>query len=122
MRRKHFASGQGGMALIEGLISILIFSLGILAIVGLQASVLRFSTESKYRADASFLANQSIGRIWGDRTNLANYQVSNETVYGLPNGKRTVAISGNQVTVTITWKMPGESTVHTYSIVAHING
>lgn len=64
---------QGGIILIEALIAILIFSMGILAIIGLQAQSVRNSSEAKYRADASFLANQIIGRIWADRSNIATY-------------------------------------------------
>lgn len=65
--------GQSGAMLLEALIAILIFSLGILAIIGLQAQSIRNSAEAKYRSDAAYLANQLIGRMWADRANLANY-------------------------------------------------
>jgi type IV pilus assembly protein PilV len=110
------------MMLIEGLVAILIFSFGILAIVGLLASTTRFSTDAKYRADASFLANQSIGTMWTDRNNLSSYAITNQAVTSLPSGTRTIAVAGNQVTVTITWQMPGEAAGHTYSVIALING
>lgn len=64
---------QSGAMLLEALIAILIFSLGILAIIGLQAQSIRNSAEAKYRSDAAYLANQLIGRMWADRANLANY-------------------------------------------------
>jgi len=55
--------------LLEGLISILLFSIGILAIVGLQATSIKISGDAKYRSDASLLANQLIGQMWmSDRT------------------------------------------------------
>lgn len=54
---------QSGLTLIESLISILIFSLGILGLAGLQANAIKMSTDAKYRADAAFLANDLIGRI-----------------------------------------------------------
>ncbi len=66
-------NSQSGAMLLEALIAILIFSLGILAIIGLQAQSIRNSAEAKYRSDASYLANQLIGRMWADRANLANY-------------------------------------------------
>ena len=65
---------QRGYLLIEALVSILIFSTGILAIFSLQAASIQNSADAKYRADASFLANQIIGYMWGDRANLAAYQ------------------------------------------------
>ena len=64
---------QSGVMLLEALIGILIFSIGILAMVGLQAASVKNQADAKYRADASYFANQIIGQMWGDRTNLATY-------------------------------------------------
>jgi type IV pilus assembly protein PilV len=55
---------QTGFMLLEGLLAILIFSLGILAVVGLQARSIGHSTLAKYRNDASFAANKLIGLMW----------------------------------------------------------
>lgn len=121
MKQAKLPDAQRGMMLLEGLIAILIFSFGILAIVGLQVSTLRYTTDAKYRADASFIANQSIGTMWTDRNNLAAY-AKTETLSELPSGTRTIAVAGNVVTVTITWKLPGQAAAHQYKVVAHING
>ena len=67
------ARSQSGVMMLEALIAILIFSLGILAIIGLQAESIRNSSGAKFRSDASFLANQVIGYMWADRANLALY-------------------------------------------------
>ena len=64
---------QRGMMLLEGLIAILIFSLGILAMVGMQAVSIGHTSQAKYRLDATFAANKLIGRIWADTANRANY-------------------------------------------------
>jgi type IV pilus assembly protein PilV len=58
---------SGGSVLLEALVGILIFSIGILALVAMQAESIRNTTEAKYRNDASYLANQIIGRMWADR-------------------------------------------------------
>ncbi len=113
---------QGGMVLVEGLVAIVIFAMGVLAIVGMQAATVRQATDAKYRSDASFLASQAIGMMWSDRGNLAAYAVEDEEVSALPNGKRTIAVDGTQVTVTVTWQMPGESTVHSHSSMTRIDG
>lgn len=55
---------QQGVILIEGLIAILIFSMGILALMGLQAVAISYSTAAKYRADASYLADQIVSEMW----------------------------------------------------------
>jgi type IV pilus assembly protein PilV len=70
---KQLPNGQRGLSLLEGLISILIFSFGLLGLVGLQAASLRNSADAKYRADATFLANQIVGQMWADRANIASY-------------------------------------------------
>jgi type IV pilus assembly protein PilV len=115
-------TGQRGIVLLEGLIAMLIFSLGILAIVGLQAAVTRHATDAKYRADASFIANQSIGLMWADRKNLANYEVTDEDVAALPSGKRSVEVTGDTVKITVTWKMPGEAAAHNFTLISQIRG
>ncbi len=68
-------SGQRGAYLLEALIGILIFSLGILGIVGLQAQAMKFTNDSEYRAEAVYLANSVISKMWADnRAQLkANY-------------------------------------------------
>ena len=64
-----FARQQSGMILIEALLAILIFSLGILALVGLQATSVKQSADAKYRTEAALLANEIIGQMWvSDRT------------------------------------------------------
>ena len=122
MKTRRALQKQGGMVLVEGLVAIVIFALGVLAIVGMQAATVRQATDAKYRVDASFLANQAIGMMWSDRANLSAYAVEEEEVSALPNGKRTIAVDGTQVTVTVTWQMPGESTVHSHSSMTRIDG
>jgi len=63
MRTPGPLKNQSGVMLLEALIAILIFSIGILGLVGLQANAINLSTDAKYRADAALLANQLIGRL-----------------------------------------------------------
>lgn len=103
---------QQGSVLLEALIGILIFSMGILALVGLQAASTKFATDAKYRSDAAYLANQTLGNMWVDTANISAYAVTDQTVPELPGGKRTIAVTGDTltgyvVTVTLTWLTPG---------------
>lgn len=60
---------QDGVMLLEALLAILIFSVGILAIVGMQGSAVNAVSDAKYRSDASMLADQLVGQMWAsDRT------------------------------------------------------
>ena len=64
---------QRGSLLLEGLIGILLFSIGILAVVALQGNAVKQVSQAKYRTDAGFLADQVIGQIWANRANALTY-------------------------------------------------
>ena len=55
---------QRGMLLIEALCAILIFSFGVLGLVGLQASTISQSSDAKLRSAAAQLADQLINQMW----------------------------------------------------------
>jgi len=112
---------QTGAVLLEGLIAILIFSIGILALVGLQATSMKNTTQAKTRIDASLIANQRLGQIWVDIPGMGSYAEEDTDVPELPGGKRTTTIVGNEVTITVTWQMPGDSTTHSYTTIAQVN-
>jgi type IV pilus assembly protein PilV len=67
------ATAQRGVMLLEALIAILIFSIGILGLVAMQGTAISNISDAKYRTDAGFLADQLIAQIWVDRANLASY-------------------------------------------------
>lgn len=71
--KKSYSSHQQGSAILEALISILIFSIGILSLMNLQAASIKNSSDARYRADATYLANQIIGQMWVDRGNISAY-------------------------------------------------
>lgn len=63
---------QSGVMLLEALIAILIFSLGILGVVAMQASAVAASRDAQYRSVASQLADELIGQMWsGNRDGAA---------------------------------------------------
>lgn len=126
---------ESGIALIEALISVLLLSLGILGLIGLQGSMSANLTDAKYRAEASFLANQLLGQMWIDQTNLAKYAISGSsctqtynqcsdwlTKVGkeLPGGGASVTLNGTAVTITVTWRTPGVGVPHNYVLSANV--
>lgn len=118
-------SSQEGAILLEALIAILLFSFGILALTGLQAAMIKNTDDAKYRAEASFIAQQKLSEIWlntaGNAT-LAGYVVTDSPTAQLPGGKTTVAVSpSREITVTVQWTMPG-GTEHTYFANGRIEG
>lgn len=124
------ARSQGGVMLLEALVAILIFSLGIIALLGLQANSIIQVSQAKYRTDASYLANQIIARMWVDQANIASYVAKGyagrqdwDTLVAstLPAGDGAIAVTGNQVTVTVRWRQPEDTTVRRFQTVATIN-
>ena len=80
MKSRSGLSTQYGSVLLEALIAILLFSMGMLALAGVQASALKHAADAKYRAEASFLASQIIARMWGENpANLTSYRHNTTT-------------------------------------------
>lgn len=132
--------------LLEALIGILIFSLGILALVAMQAIAVTSVSNARYRTEAAFLANEIIGTAWVDRgsnyANLANYTVTagstsyavtqawvnkvNAMLPGTTANPPDIAIAtpasgGRQMTVTVRWKAPDATAASNHVAVAFIS-
>ena len=125
---------QKGVALIEALIAVLIFSFGVLGIVGLQAAMVKGTTQAKSRTDASFVAQRRVAMIWADPdpATITNFAEVDTPVAELPAGTRTTTVTmatpppgitaqNADVVVTVRWTVPGEPQ-HSYSTNAHIYG
>ena len=137
---------QEGVMLLEALIGILIFSLGVLALVAMQAVSVSTVSNARYRTEASFLANEILSQVWVDRganyANVSNYAVTggvgastqsqnwvdkvnqhmpNSTAFPPTVAIATPASGGRQVTVTIRWKAPEATDVSNHTAVAFIS-
>ncbi|MCU0804491.1 MAG: type IV pilus modification protein PilV [Burkholderiales bacterium] len=79
---------QQGVTLIESLIAILIFSMGILALVGMYSSAVSRTTDSQYRIEAANHANRIVGQIWAnvDRSTAASLTASLNAFQHNPGG------------------------------------
>lgn len=141
------AKGQVGSMMLEALVAILIFSVGILAVVGMQTAAVKAASDAKYRSDASLLANELIGQMWvsdrvaanmqanfqgGGGTNGAAYTtwLNNAVIPALPGVTSTVNqptvtvnTANGQVTISVFWLLPSEpagTTAHNYTTMAQI--
>jgi type IV pilus assembly protein PilV len=127
--KSHYPSSQAtqqGIVLLESLIAILIFSLGILALAGLQTAMIKNTSDAKYRAEAAFVAQQQLGLMWVDPANLNLYQAKGIQDISdlLPNGTRevTLPVIGNgEVKIEVKWQLPGQA-AHNYTTYARITG
>lgn len=62
--------------LLEALVAILIFSLGVLSLIQLQAVSIRQASGAEYRSVATLLANDLISRMWASNRNAALLQTN----------------------------------------------
>jgi type IV pilus assembly protein PilV len=120
MRKELQAPGrERGVMLIEALIAILIFSIGILAVVGMQSVAIKNVTESKHRSEAAFLAEELMAQMWLDqnisatKVNTSNVTVAN---YNYPGSGSVPARLGTISPPTgwigrVTTKLAGATTV-----------
>ena len=137
---------QGGSGLIEALISLVTISIGILGMIGMQAALLAENGESRVRMQAGFFATSILGMAAANPENVGcfivnstqtvacpstdaatqaatwNTQVSNV----LPNSAAVppqVAYDGTsgQLTVTLRWRINGDTTVHNYIATTQVS-
>lgn len=142
-------AAQSGVMLLEAMVAILIFSLGVLSIIQLQAVSIKQASGAEYRSMAALLANDLISRMWASdktaatlQTNFgssgANYTQWLNTVRssGLPNvsndkgtlptvtfatGPATTSGTPSSIAqVTVFWQEPGDTTKHSYTAVAQL--
>lgn len=142
-------SSQKGSMVVETVIAILLFSIGILTLIGLQATAIKVSAESKNRSEAAFLGNQVIAQMWVDAGNMASYahnptgslctpsggatthspavawlNTVNAALPGATSDRQQVIVDSTTrtVTVSVCWQYPGEARPHSYVARAQIRG
>lgn len=136
-------NSQGGVALLEALIAILIISFGILGIIGLQATSVSLTTDARYRVEAAAFAERLVAEMWvSDPLTLpADYawtgtgvppaklqkwygdlQAGGGALPGVGDKKPTVAFGANNlVTVTVFWKPPQSDRFHSHTLISTVN-
>lgn len=129
---KSFRRTMRGYVLLEALVALLIFSLGLLGMIGFEAASTRIASDSRFRTEAAILVDELISKMSVDQrsTVAAKYAYDsasgikgaasdawfNDRVVGaskLPNASAKVDIANGAaldtltVTVTLTWTLPG---------------
>jgi len=109
-RGRHRPAGQRGVALIEVMVGLLIFLIGVLGIIGLQAKAIQFTVQAEDRSRAALLANDLVAQMWAKRsTDLPEKDVSDwkaRVAASLPAASASVGSANGVATVKIEWKSP----------------
>lgn len=135
-------STQQGALLLEALVSILIFSVGILSLVSFQAASVRNTMNSTFRSTAGILADRLVASMWTNKADLASFALEKssdcpespkrpvdiwlcEVQQSLPGsrgeGAPTVEVSPDGVvTVTVRWKLPSNNSLNIFRLVSQI--
>ena len=122
--------GERGYVLLEALVALLIFSLGLLGMIGFQAASTRIATDSRFRTEAAILADELISKMSVDKRAVVVSEYAYKSPGGggaaahawftqrvtngskLPNPKAKVVVESGKaidtfvVTVTIEWDLP----------------
>lgn len=124
-------SNASGLTLLEVLIAVVILSIGLLGLAGLQTTSLKFSTSAYYRTQATALAYGLADRMRSDREAALDGQFNgavedpppacdpdmapgataadalaawrNALACRLPAGTGAIAANGGDVTITVQW-------------------
>lgn len=113
-RRTTARRNQGGVSLIEIMIVVLLFSVGLIGLVNMQARAVQFSISAEDSGRAALLANELAAEMWA--ANTVNLPAATVTAWsaratdltrsGLPNSSADVAVSGNVARISVEWRAP----------------
>ena len=117
-----------GISMIEVLVVIVLFSFGLIGVVGLQAKAVQNSVSAEDFNRAAMLANEVASVIWTNQSVILapatiaswNTAVADPTGRGLPNGQGTVTVAANVATITITWRAPHDPVGSNRNYVTHV--
>jgi len=130
---------QSGVALLEAMVAVLIFSFGVLGLIAILAGSIRATNDARYRAEAA-LAQALLGAMWSTRAadldtefgaggpqlvagqsqvaNLLPAIGSNLPIVDL--SQPGLSTQSRRVVVTMFWQLPGEAGRHQLLITAQI--
>lgn len=120
---------QKGVSLLESLIAMLVLSIGLLGVLGLQTKSLVHNRSAYFETQASNMAQDMLDRVRANHAQASAYGLtmgSNATGSGLPTndqaewiadlasalpgGEGGIAIANSQVSVTVRWRDASEAT------------
>jgi len=111
-------TNQSGFMMVEVLVAILLFSVGLMGLIALQTATTQNATIAEYRTMAAGLSNELVTQMWIKKTadpassalsaDIARWKTKVSTS-GLPNATGEVLRTGNITSVTVRYKLPSKA-------------
>jgi len=132
------SSRDGGSALIESLLAVLVFSVGLLSLLALLTATLKESNNARYRSEASLLATDLVSRMWSGKRSLQSLRqrftpAADEYQRWLERVRSTLpGVTDNQnlpelliddertITLTLRWQIPSDTQQHQLVVVTRL--
>jgi len=130
---------QGGIALLEAMLAIVILGIGLLGTVGLQARAYSALSDAGMRAEATLAAEKLIGVINSDVPNISQYNLAEgaapntqlsawatETRKNIPGAVLSVQVQDQpaqnryQVDISIRWQRKAKSEPNRHHVTSYI--
>ncbi|RZT10076.1 type IV pilus assembly protein PilV [Duganella sp. CF402] len=130
---------QGGIALLEAMVAIVILGIGLLGTVGLQARAYSALSDAGARAEATLAAEKLIGIINADVPNIAQYNLAEtgtpntnlaawalETRQNIPGAILFVQVQDQaaqnryMVDISIRWQRKAKSETNRHRVISYI--
>jgi type IV pilus assembly protein PilV len=135
--------------MLEAMVALLVFAIGILGLVAAQSATLKDASSARYRGMAAALASDLVSRMWmsdrqaatlqssfasgaagtGYASWLAQVQASGmpgvdehppEVSFETAAGGGSTASASSRATIKLHWQVPGDAHVHTYTMLAQL--
>lgn len=117
-----------GLSLIEVMVVLVLFSFGLLGLVGLQARTTQLAVNAENTHRAALLASELAAAMWNsnsvtlDTAVVSAWQarVANAASRGLPGGEGQVDVAGNVARITVRWNPPAQAGQEPYRYVTEV--
>lgn len=129
---------ERGASLLEGMVAILIFSIGILGLMTLYGASIKNTTDAQYRSEAAYLANSVIakmrlhdqGTVTTDFASpggaqytqwIADMAAANATLPGMDTDPPTIDFVGRRATVWVFWKARSDGALRRHMVETQLD-
>lgn len=118
-----------GFTLIEVLVVLALFSIGLVGVVAMQTRAIQVSVGAEDTSRAALLANELATTMWSQGSvtlptatvEAWTTRVGSTANGGLPNGTGSVTVAGNVARITVTWRAPHEDASATRRYVTDVS-